>query len=187
MTRHKRNIFLTGISGSGKSSVGLELARILNAKFYDLDSVIESNQNLSTIEIFRTSGERYFRKVERTTLQKLIKKHATVTAGVRVIALGGGTLVSAENRKLVNNSGKLVYLKISCAAAAKRLSYTRNHPLLMKNSGEPLSQSAIAKRLRVQLKTRLAHYQEADIKISTSRKSTQKIAKEIIRRHGPAK
>ena len=163
------------------------MARILNANFYDLDSVIESNQNMSVIEIFLKRGERHFRKVERTTLQKLIKKNTTATTGVRVIALGGGTLVSAENRKLVNGCGALVYLKISCADAAKRLSHTRNRPLLMKNSGEPLSQNAITQRLRGQLRARLSHYQEAGLRISTSKKSTLKIAKEIIRRLGFAK
>lgn len=187
MARHYRNIFLTGISGSGKSSVGLKLARILNAKFYDTDSVIESNLGMSVTEIFLRRGEKYFRRVERATLQALIKKNATKLTRGRVIALGGGTLISPASRRLVNASGELVYLKISCATAATRLWRSHNRPLLMKQSNEPLSHTAITQRLRDQLRARLPHYKEAGIRVSTSQKSTQEIAKEIICRLGHVK
>ena len=182
MASQGRNIFLTGISGSGKSTVGRKLAQTLNVKFYDTDSLIESKEKMSVAEIFQMNGERYFRRVEQDILREIIKKKHSKQSQGRVVALGGGALVSPETRRLVNVCGELVYLKVSCAIAAARLGRSHNRPLLMTQSNQRLSITAVTKRLRDQLRARLPHYKKAAISVSTSQKGAQVISKEIIRR-----
>jgi shikimate kinase len=71
---NQRNIVLIGYMGSGKSSVGKCLASKLNYEFFDTDTYIEHNLNISISEIFRVYGENYFRILEKTLAEQLIKK-----------------------------------------------------------------------------------------------------------------
>jgi len=97
MTAHA--VFLVGFMGSGKSSVGKELARRLNWDFVDLDSRIESREGHTIPELFRDRGEQGFRLAETNALCDLTESLACDT----VIALGGGTFAQAENRELLHS------------------------------------------------------------------------------------
>jgi len=88
------NIFLTGMMGSGKSSVGQLLSKYLNSTFYDLDRGIEKRFNLSIKDIFQTYGESKFREVESELLIQTKKIENNI------IATGGGILIHSENFSL---------------------------------------------------------------------------------------
>ena len=126
-------IFLIGMMGSGKSTVGKILADEMGLPFVDLDSFIENKENKTITEIFNQNGESYFRKLESEALAKSNSKKA-------VIACGGGTILSKSNRKLLQ-SGKVVYLKATISTLAKRLERAKNRPLLDKTDIEKQLQS----------------------------------------------
>jgi shikimate kinase len=126
-------IFLIGMMGSGKSTVGKILADEMGLPFVDLDSFIENKENKTITEIFNQNGESYFRKLESEALAKSNSKKA-------VIACGGGIILSKSNRKLLQ-SGKVVYLKATILTLAKRLERAKNRPLLDKTDIEKQLQS----------------------------------------------
>jgi shikimate kinase len=94
-----RAVFLVGFMASGKTTVGEHLARRLGWDFVDLDSAIEARERQTIAEIFRDRGEGEFRVVEASTLRELTESLARDT----VIALGGGTFASPENRELLRH------------------------------------------------------------------------------------
>ena len=100
MSRHRRKqIYLLGFMGSGKSTVGELLSRELRWPFIDLDAVIEAGQGVSIREIFERSGELFFRQLERAALTEVLKTEPAV------IALGGGTFAYEPNLELIRETG----------------------------------------------------------------------------------
>ena len=91
-------IFLVGFMGSGKSTIGQELARRLGWLFVDLDAEIERNEHSTIPEIFRTRGEAAFRQAETAALRRLL---AAPHAHHSIVALGGGAFAQEENRDLL--------------------------------------------------------------------------------------
>src|ERR1700722_5574442 len=92
-----RAVFLVGFMGSGKNTVGQELARRLGWEFVDLDARIEARENKTIPDIFRLDGEPAFRSAETGALRDLTKSLASDS----VVALGGGAFVSRQNRELL--------------------------------------------------------------------------------------
>jgi shikimate kinase len=84
-------IVLTGFMGTGKTSVGRELSRMLAYRFIDTDNLIEEREGMPISLIFRKKGEDYFRRVERTVMQEISQKDDVV------IATGGGVIKNREN------------------------------------------------------------------------------------------
>ena len=128
--------FIYGPPGSGKSTIGRRLADDLGRLFVDLDQQIEERAGMSIPEIFAGSGEAVFRKLETEMLEKVCS--ASHPAGV--VALGGGALLSAENRELVEKSGIVVCLRATIGTLSKRLE--RDHiqrPLLGGNARQKLA------------------------------------------------
>jgi len=116
-------IYLVGFMGAGKSTVGSELAALLGWEFADLDEALSRREGKSLQEIFRESGEPYFRRVEREVL-------ASLTAVPRlVVATGGGTYVAEENRRLVEAAGWSVWLEVSLPEALRRCAGGARRPL----------------------------------------------------------
>ena len=99
------NIYLTGFMGSGKSSVGRALARILKRPFLDLDQVLEERLGQPISSVFETHGEERFRAREREFLTEIAQVKGAVAA------TGGGTPVSEENRALMRETGLIVHLR----------------------------------------------------------------------------
>jgi len=125
--RHGRipgNIFLVGLMGAGKTSVGKLLAKRLGKAFYDCDQEIERATGVKIPVIFEIEGEAAFRAREARMLAEL--------AGHRdiVLATGGGAVLSADNRKLLAGNGVVVYLRAVVADLWQRTRHDRNRPLL---------------------------------------------------------
>lgn len=98
------NITFIGMPSSGKSTMGKLVSEKLKREFFDTDIIIEKRENLSIPEIFKIHGEEYFRNLETEVLKEVSKK-----TGV-VIATGGGSIIREENRDLISQNSKVIYL-----------------------------------------------------------------------------
>jgi len=124
MQMPERNIFLIGPMGSGKTTIGKQLAKMFNLQFYDCDQELERQTGASVSLIFDLEGEAGFRVRESQLLEQL-----TARKGV-LIATGGGTVCREENRRLLRSRGLVVYLKTSIENQLKRLDKDKSRPLL---------------------------------------------------------
>ncbi len=120
----KKNIYLIGPMGSGKTTIGYRLAEKLAMSFYDSDHEIETRTGASVSLIFEIEGEVGFREREQRMLQEL-----SMQEGV-LVATGGGAIVNQANRDLLRNSGIVVYLQTSLEQQLDRLGRDRSRPLL---------------------------------------------------------
>lgn len=116
-------VFLTGFMGTGKSSVGRALASRLGVPFVDLDTEVERAAGRSIREIFATSGEEEFRRLEQRTLERLLADADTAAADAAglVLATGGGTVTRESNRRLLRSTGTVVWLCLPFAVIAERV------------------------------------------------------------------
>lgn len=118
-------IFLIGLPGTGKSTVGKALARHLGVGFFDTDLVIERRVECSVRVYFDTHGESAFRDVEARVVEE-----ATVDRIPAVVATGGGVVLRGENRQRLRESGVVIYLRSSPEELARRLRHDQRRPLL---------------------------------------------------------
>jgi shikimate kinase len=118
------NIFLVGMMGAGKTSVGKLLARNLGKQFYDSDHVIETRTGVKIPVIFELEGEQGFREREAAVIDELTALHGVV------LATGGGAVLREDNRRVLNARGVVVYLRASVADLWNRTRHDRNRPLL---------------------------------------------------------
>ena len=123
-------IFLIGFMGSGKSTLGAQLARHLDYQFVDMDQLIEDTAEMSIPEIFDEHGEDVFRKWEHDILLELCQREKLV------ISTGGGVPCHSGNMDLMNSHGNTIYLKLSPAALLKRLVKSRTERPLIKGKSE---------------------------------------------------
>jgi len=123
-----KRVVLIGAPGSGKSTVGAALAKVLALDFIDTDQLIEEREGKAITDIFVVDGEPHFRAVELETL-----KHVLTLNDV-VISLGGGAPISDQAQQLINSSeSTVVFLDVSLATAAPRVGFNRDRPLLLGN------------------------------------------------------
>jgi len=175
----ERLVFLTGFSGSGKSTVGALLAKRLRLHFIDVDREIEREAGCSIAVLFESRGEEVFRRMEK----KVVERMAESPVGPVVIALGGGALLDRSVRQSVGEHGTLVYLRCSVRELLRRLSGSADRPLLRVRlrAGETVRRARI-RRIRALLKKRLPGYRQAHIIISTSRRTPAETTRELARR-----
>ena len=119
----EKHIYLVGFMGSGKSTTGPILAGEMDRPFYDLDELIEKEQERSISEIFESQGEEFYRQLES---HKLFQSEHFMPC---VMALGGGTFVSKFNRDFISKHGLSVWLKIPIQLARERCRDSQNRPL----------------------------------------------------------
>jgi shikimate kinase len=174
MTEPKHIIYLAGFMGSGKSTIGPELARRLGYKFVDIDDLIEEAEGISIRDIFKHHGEAYFRGTEKKVLTELARSDRKM-----VVGLGGGTLTNEESRQVVRKGGVLVYLKASPNKIFERVRKKRNRPMLLSPEGAPLTDAELSARVESLLREREAGYMEASIVVSTSELTVSKSVEEI--------
>jgi len=124
VSRLIQNVFLIGPMGSGKSTIGKQLAKLLKLHFYDCDLELERQTGASINLIFDVEGETGFRMRESQLLERLTEKKGVL------ISTGGGVICKEENRRLLCTRGFVVYLKTSIERQLKRLSQDKNRPLL---------------------------------------------------------
>jgi shikimate kinase len=151
-------VILIGPPGAGKSSVGKSLARLLQEEFVDTDVVIAARENKSISEIFVDQGEPYFRKVEEEVLLDVLKNHKGV------LSLGGGAPLSPSAQSAIKESGStVIFLDVSLAAAAPRVGFNRDRPLLL---GNPRAQWQELMNTRRPIYESLAQHQVVTDKLS---------------------
>lgn len=167
MSFHSLLIACVGLPGSGKSTVGRQLARRLGLRFVDSDLVIERRLGCSIREFFEREGENSFRDVEEQVLDELTQ------AGGGVLSTGGGSVLRAANRQRLRERTTTVYLHSSPEEVFKRLRHDQNRPLLQ--VADPLG------RLRELYAARDALYREtAHFVIETGRPSVSGLVNMII-------
>jgi shikimate kinase len=122
-------IFLTGLMGSGKTTVGRLLARRLGWRFMDTDALVERRAKKSVAAIFAGRGEAHFRRLESEALESLAGKKRLV------VATGGGLVLKASNRAWMRAHGLVLHLAVPVSVLAKRLDAAQSatRPLLQKN------------------------------------------------------
>ncbi len=124
MTKVGQNVFLIGPMGSGKTTIGKHLAKMLGLDFYDCDHELERSTGASVNLVFDLEGEAGFRLREGLLLKKLTAKNGVL------ISTGGGVVYNEENRAMLRSRGFVVYLKTSIENQINRLSHDKNRPLL---------------------------------------------------------
>ena len=162
-----KNIFLVGMPGSGKSTVGRLLAEKLGFDFYDLDAEIERTYGGTIAEIFAKGGEDLFRRTEAETLINTIANKGTI-----VIATGGGTPCFYDGIKVMNESGVTVYLETPIEVLISRTKRKQHRPLLSENHAE---------KMRMLLSTRKNCYSQANYMLPTADLNRQEKVENIIK------
>jgi len=149
-------IYLNGFMASGKSSVGPRAAARLGLTFIDLDRLIRAHDGRSIPEIFAEDGEHAFREKERAALR------STADSDDLVVALGGGALVSDDNRSFAKDHGRIVYLQVDPDTILDRVADEADQrPLLQDDSGTPLPLDQMRERVEQMLADRDAAYTDA--------------------------
>jgi shikimate kinase len=163
------NIFLVGMMGAGKTTVGRLLGRRLRLRFVDSDREIEGRCGVKIPVIFEIEGEAGFRAREALAIDAL-----TALPGI-VLATGGGAVLAEQNRRCLAARGTVVYLSAKPEDLYQRVRHDRNRPLLA--GGEPLA------RLReLHLQRDPLYRSVADIVLETGAQSVQALARQLLDR-----
>jgi shikimate kinase len=164
----KPNFSLIGFMGSGKTSSGQELARLLDFDFFDSDQLTQNETGLTIREIFEKYGEKEFREMEKAQIGKIKAMRKTVWA------TGGGSWLDPLVRATLMENSWSVWLKVSGDQSWRRVSsHLAQRPLLSK-AADPMSE------IEKKLKERNAVYSLADYSVSTDDKTPREVAAEIL-------
>lgn len=167
----KRNIFLIGPMGAGKSTIGRQLASELHLEFFDSDAEIERRTGADIAWVFDVEGEAGFRVREEKVIFDLTEKQGIV------LATGGGSILSKETRNRLSARGFVVYLETTIEKQVARTARDKRRPLLQ--TGEPQD---ILENLA---ETRNPLYEEiADLTVKTDNQSAKVVSREIIDKLG---
>lgn len=165
-------IFLVGMMGSGKSYWTKKMAKWIKSAGYDLDDLIEMNEERTIAEIFSEDGEDQFRKIEAKILRWFKEKKKFV------LATGGGTPCFQDNMSWMKKEGVVIWLDESVEVLAKRLNEEKaNRPLIAH-----LEEDALVKFLQDKLVERHSFYSQAHYRLSTEQITDAKL-KQIIQQH----
>ncbi len=161
-----KNLILAGFMGTGKSAVGRLLAERLNRRFVDLDEDIEKREKRPIYQIFKESGEPYFRGIEKEAVKEVSQLKDCI------IAVGGGAIVDPENLAAFKKNGIVICLLASVDAILERTKDNPTRPLL--NVPDP------RKRVEELLKFRAPYYAKTDYQIDTTDLSVEEVAEKIL-------
>ncbi len=168
------NVILIGYMASGKSTIGKILANKLNYDFIDLDDYIEKEEQTSIVNIFKSKGEIYFRKLETAHLKTILTNKNNV-----VLSLGGGTPCYGNNMDVIlnDNNSKSIYLKTGIPELVSRLKNEKSkRPLIAHIKTDDLLTEFIGKHLF----ERSQFYNLAEVKITTDNKTETDIVEELL-------
>jgi shikimate kinase len=167
-------IVLMGYMGSGKSTVGKQLASVLDYNFIDLDDYIIEREKITIANIFNQKGEIYFRKVESQSLKDILSSKDNI-----VLALGGGTPCYANNLNLIKKQEnvKSYYLKLSIPFLSKRLfNEKESRPIISHLKTIENLQEFVGKHLF----ERVQYYSNANYTIEADNKTLKGITEDIL-------
>ncbi len=125
----QRAIFLIGMMGSGKSTIGRALARELDMRFVDCDRELEVRSGVSITTMFEVEGEQAFREREAALIEELTQRDGIV------LATGGGAVLSEASRAALRGRGLVIYLRASVDELARRTARDRGHPCYRPKTG----------------------------------------------------
>lgn len=166
----KRNIFLVGPMGAGKSTIGRQLAQQLNMDFFDSDQEIERRTGADLAWVFDLEGEDAFRDREEKVINELTKKQGIL------LATGGGSIKSRETRNRLSARGVVVYLETTIEKQLSRTQRDKKRPLLQVQVETPPRDL-----LEALARERNPLYEEiADVTIRTNEQSAKVVANQIM-------
>ncbi len=163
-------IVLLGFMGSGKSTLGKQLAASMNRIFIDLDRFIETEERRSITEIFEKDGEPFFRRIESKALANVLNYPK------QVISVGGGAPCQPGNMSLIREKSRSVYLKVSVAELILRLNESSTIRPLLKGKSADETEFFINELMA----KREAFYLQADIVIESDEITTEMILSKLV-------
>jgi shikimate kinase len=165
--RESRNIYIVGLMGAGKTTVGRQLARRLGKAFHDSDQEIEARTGVRVATIFEIEGEPGFRTRETRVIEELTELDNVV------LATGGGAVLDPHNRARLAARGFVVYLRAQPRDLWQRMRQDRTRPLLQ--TADPLA------RLEELFRARDPLYQElADLVVDTGRQGPGTLVSQVL-------
>jgi shikimate kinase len=162
------NLYLVGLMGAGKTTVGRLLARHYGYSFHDSDHEIEARTGVKIRVIFEIEGEAGFRRREEAAIAELTGQRQRT-----VLATGGGAVLSSANRRALSENGVVIYLRGTPEQLHERTRHDRGRPLLQ--TADPLG------RLRELYAQRDPLYREvADVVMDTGRQSVSSMMRALV-------
>ncbi len=164
----KRNIFLVGPMGAGKSTIGRHLAQMLHLEFVDSDTEIEKRTGADVAWVFDVEGEEGFRKREEEAIDDLSQRQGIV------LATGGGSVKNKDNRNRLSARGIVVYLETTVDKQLARTQRDKRRPLLQTDDPRGVLENLAQERNEL--------YEEiADYTVKTDEQSAKVVANQIIK------
>lgn len=158
-------IFIIGMPGSGKSTIGKELALILKYDFIDTDNEIERTEGATIKAIFELKGEDYFRQIESQVLSKVTKKEVNL-----VVATGGGAPCFYSGLEYMKANGETIFIDITVPTLIERVKVETSRPLLNEGAEQKINEL---------YNQRISTYTKADIIIKADNLSLNDLVKRI--------
>ncbi|OQY09125.1 MAG: hypothetical protein B6I28_03600 [Fusobacteriia bacterium 4572_132] len=170
MKKMKKNIVLTGYMGTGKTTIGNNLAKEMGMKFIDTDELIEKKAGIKISEIFKNFGEEKFREIETEVAKEMLKINNSI------ISTGGGIVLKDKNMEYLRKNGIVFLLWASPETIYNRIKNNKNRPLLRVKNPQ--------KKIEEMLEEREVKYKESnDFEIITDQKSIYGIILEIKKKY----
>jgi shikimate kinase len=160
------HFILVGLPGVGKTTIGKAAARALGRPFLDFDEEIQRRTGMQVREIFRVKGEEHFRDLERALTRELS------TTGGMVLSPGGGWITQTESVELLRRAGRIIYLRASPEAVARRLRRVETRPLLAGRDPVLALTELYEKRRNL--------YETADFVIDAQRFARQRLITKVV-------
>ena len=159
------NIVLVGFMGTGKTAVGKLLAKKVEMKYICTDEIIEDRERRSINEIFKKSGEAYFRRVEKEVVKKVAQLDKFI------IDAGGGVVLDEENIQSLKKNGKIVCLIATPEVILERTKRYHHRPLL--NAEDPKA------KVEELLNFRAPYYAKADLSVDTTNLTIEQVVEKV--------
>ncbi|HEX4782400.1 MAG TPA: shikimate kinase [Usitatibacter sp.] len=163
----KTNIFLIGMMGAGKTTIGKTLARRLGREFVDSDRLLTERTGVPVATIFEIEGEAAFRRRETAVIAELAALDG------QVVATGGGSVLSGENRRAMREAGTVVYLRARLEHLWERTRHDSSRPLLATPDPQATLQALLTEREPL-------YREAAHVIVETGPQATQTIVNRIL-------